>query len=63
MAMSTHLRAKNVSYHPLCPELESYIIAWCFKNPPRGKEFKIELLLGNPFREAKSPFELVEEAE
>lgn len=63
MAMSTHLRAKNVSYHPLCPELESYIIALCFKNPPWRKEFKIKSLVGNPFYEAKSPFELLEEAE
>lgn len=58
MAMSTHLRAKNVSYRPLCPELESYIIALCFKNLPRRKEFKIQLLVGNPFCEAKSPLAL-----
>jgi hypothetical protein len=44
MAMGTHIRAKNVSYLPLCPELESYIMTLYFKNLPLRKEFKIKLL-------------------
>lgn len=55
MATITHFRAKNGTYLPLCPDLESYIITLCFKNLPLRREFKIKLFMSSLFDKAEYP--------
>lgn len=52
MAVSTHLRAKNVSYRLLCPELESYIIALCFKKSSFEERVQDQIVSGQSYMKA-----------